>query len=60
VTTEVVRNATLRMDDNPTSGSHQIISLWQNNLQCMRCERFFGVALLRSDGVSIISNMTTA
>jgi hypothetical protein len=59
VTTEVVRNATLRMDDNPTSGSHQIISLWQNNLQCMRAERFFGAAVLRSDGIAIISDMAT-
>lgn len=59
VTTEVGRNATLRMDDNPTSGSYQIISLWQNNLQCMRAERFFGAAVLRSDGIAIISDMAT-
>jgi hypothetical protein len=59
VTTEVVRNATLKMDDNPTAGTHQIISLWQNNLQCMRAERFFGAAVLRSDGIAVISGMAT-
>jgi hypothetical protein len=60
VTTEVVRNATLRMEDNPTAGSYQIISLWQNNLVCTRAERFFGAALLRASGISLITNMTTA
>jgi HK97 family phage major capsid protein len=60
VTTDVVRNATLRMDDNPTSGSYQLVSLWQNNLQAMRAERFFGATVLRSDGIALISNMVTA
>jgi len=60
VTTEVVRNATLRMEDNPTAGSYQIISLFQNNLVAMRAERFFGAAVLRSNGIAVISNMTTA
>jgi hypothetical protein len=60
VTTDVVRNATLRMDDNPTSGSYQIISLWQNNLVAMRAERFFGAAVLRSDGIAVISGMAVS
>jgi hypothetical protein len=60
VTTDVVRQATLRMEDNPTAGSYQIISLWQNNLVGMRAERFFGAAVLRSNGIAVISNMTTA
>jgi hypothetical protein len=61
VTTEVVRNATLRMDDaeNPTAGVYRLISLWQNNLQAMRAERYFGAAVLRSDGIAIISDMAT-
>jgi hypothetical protein len=59
VVADVVRNATLRMDDNPTSGSYQIISLWQNNLQAMRVERFFGTAVLNSAGIAVISDMVT-
>jgi hypothetical protein len=59
VTTDVVRNATLRMDDNPTAGSYQIVSLWQNNLQAMQAERYFGAAVLRSDGIAVISGMAT-
>ena len=60
VTTDVVRNATLKLDDNPTAGTHQIISLWQANLVAMRAERFFGAAVLRSSGIAVIANMVTA
>ena len=60
MTTDVVRQATLKMDDDPTAGSYQLVSLWQNNLVCMRAERFFGAAVLRSDGIAVISGMTTA
>ena len=60
VTTDVVRNATLKLDDNPTAGTHQIISLWQANLVAMRAERFFGAAVLRSSGIAVIADMVTA
>ena len=60
MTTDVVRNATLKLDDNPTAGTHQIISLWQANLVAMRAERFFGAAVLRSSGIAVIANMVTA
>jgi hypothetical protein len=59
VTTDVVRQASLKMDDNPTSGTYQLVSLWQNNLQAMRADRFFGATVLRSDGIAVISSMTT-
>jgi HK97 family phage major capsid protein len=60
VTTDVVRHATLKMSDNPTAGTYELISLWQNNLQAMRAERFFGACVLRSDGIALITGMTTA
>ena len=60
VTTDVVRSATLRMEDNPTAGSYQIVSLFQNNLVATRAERFFGAAVLRSNGIAVISGMVTA
>ena len=60
MTTDVVRNATVRLDDNPTSGTTRLVSLWQNNLVGMRAERFFGAAVLRSDGIAVISGMAVS
>jgi hypothetical protein len=51
--TDVVRHAKLKLDDNPTAGSFQLVSLWQDNLQTMRVEHYFGAALLRSTGVAV-------
>ena len=56
-TVEAVRNATLRMDDNPTAGTHSLISLWQENLVALRAERYFGAAVLRASGIAIITDM---
>jgi HK97 family phage major capsid protein len=60
VTTKISDQSDIIMQDNPTVGSHQHISLFQNNLTLIRCERFFGVTILRPNGVAVIANMTTA
>ena len=57
VATRVSDQSDVIMQDNPTAGSHQHISLFQNNLTLIRCERFFGAAVLRSDGIAVISDM---
>jgi hypothetical protein len=58
--TRVSDQSTVRLDDNPTSGTYRYVSLWQNNLIMFLTERFFGASVLRSDGIAVISNMTTA
>ena len=60
VITEVSRESDVRLDDNPTSGTYSYVSLWVNNLQLTRTERYFGASVLRSDGIAVISGMTTA
>jgi hypothetical protein len=44
------------MDDDPTSGEQTLISLWQNNLQALRAERYFGATVLRSTGIRLIAD----
>jgi hypothetical protein len=60
VTTKVSDQASIIMQDNPTAGSHQHISMFQNNTTVILSERFFSACVLRSDGVAVISGMTTA
>jgi hypothetical protein len=60
VTSQVSNQSDVIMQNNPTSGSHQHFSLFQNNCTLIRCERFFGATVLRSDGIAVIANMTTA
>jgi hypothetical protein len=51
-------HASVEMDDSPTSGARQLISLWQNDLVGLRCERWLGCELLRSDSVALITGLT--
>jgi HK97 family phage major capsid protein len=49
--------ASVEMDDNPTSGATSLVSLWQAGMTGMRAERWFGVELLRSDAVALITGL---
>jgi hypothetical protein len=51
-------HASVQMDDSPTSGAQTLISLWQNDLVGMRCERWLGCELLRSDSACLITGLT--
>jgi len=42
--------------DNPTTASSVLVSLWQNNLVGIRCERFITWGKARADSVVYISN----
>lgn len=53
---EVAREATIQMDDDPTSGETSLVSLWQANLVALRAERYFGAAVLRSSGIAVITD----
>ena len=48
-------NASLQMDSDPTSGSYQLVSLFQNNLTALRCEIEFGALALRSTSVTMLT-----
>ncbi len=48
-------NASLQMDSDPTSGSYQLVSLFQNNCMAIRCEIWFGALALRSTAVTTIT-----
>jgi HK97 family phage major capsid protein len=49
--------ASIELDDNPTSGTYQLVSTWQLNLVAEIVERAFGVAVLRPQSVAIITGM---
>jgi hypothetical protein len=55
VTTAVTRQASLELADNPTSSDFHLVSLFQENLTCIRCERFFSAVVLRSNGIAKIT-----
>ncbi len=45
----------LQLDSDPTSGSYQLISLFQNNCTALRCEIKFGALALRSTSVTMLT-----
>jgi hypothetical protein len=57
ITTTVSRHASVEMADNPTAGDYHLLSLFQNNLTLIRCERFFGATVMRPTGISAITAM---
>ncbi|MDZ4842924.1 MAG: hypothetical protein SH859_12415 [Hyphomicrobium aestuarii] len=44
-------HASLQMDDAPSAGATNLISLWQSNSVAILAERFFGVLRMRDEGV---------
>jgi hypothetical protein len=50
--TELSSQSDVELEDNPTAGSHRLISLFQNDLQLTRTERLFALAVLRSDSIA--------
>jgi HK97 family phage major capsid protein/HK97 family phage prohead protease len=56
VTVDVSNQASLQMDDNPTSGAQSLVSLWQSNQIGVRCERFINWVMRRDDAVYYISS----
>ena len=45
----------LQLDSDPTSGSYQLVSLFQNNCTALRCEIKFGALALRSTSVTMLT-----
>lgn len=59
VTSRTSNQASIIMQDNPTAGSHQHISAFQNNLTIILSERYFGATVLRPEGIAVITGMGT-
>jgi hypothetical protein len=58
ITLTEATHATVQLSDNPTAGAHSQVSLWQNNLTGLKAERMFGVEVLRSTAVAVITSVT--
>jgi hypothetical protein len=50
--------ASLQLDDNPSSGAQQVVSLFQSNMRAMRATRFFGAEVLRPEAIAVITRIT--
>lgn len=48
--------AALQMTDGPDTGANQLVSLWQNNLTCLRLERMVNWQVARVGSVAIVEN----
>ena len=49
------QSASLQLDSDPTCGTYQLVSLFQNNCTALRCEIKFGALALRSTSVTTIT-----
>jgi hypothetical protein len=58
ITIDASREATLQLDESPTSGASSLVSLWQSNLRAMRATRFFAAEVLRPEAVAVITGVT--
>jgi len=58
ITLDASDQAALQMDDNPTSGATNLISLFQENKRALKAERYFGCEVLRSSAVAVITGVT--
>lgn len=54
---DVSREASLQMDDAPSSGAQQLVSLWQNNMVGIRAERYVHWKRRRDAAVGVISKV---
>jgi HK97 family phage major capsid protein len=55
VTIDSTREASLQMEDTPSSGEQTAVSLWQNNMTGLKCEISFGAIATRSTAVTTIT-----
>jgi hypothetical protein len=55
ITLDSTREATLQLDDTPSSGEQTGVSLWQNNMTGLRVEVAFGAVAMRSTSVTTIT-----
>jgi HK97 family phage major capsid protein len=58
VTLDSSREASLQMDDAPSSSASAMVSLWQSNLVGIRAERFIYWARRRAAAVQLITGVT--
>jgi hypothetical protein len=51
VALDSARHAALRLDDDPSPGEDELVSLWQTNSRAVRAERRFAFAVQRDGAV---------
>ena len=57
VDVSISSEASLQMDDAPTAGAAQLVSLWQNNLIGFRAERTVNWARRRDNSVAYLTGV---
>jgi hypothetical protein len=58
ITIDASTQASLQLNDNPSSGPQGLVFLWQNNMQAMRATRYFGAEVLRESAIAVITGVT--
>lgn len=58
VTLDVSREASLQLDDSPTSPPSTMVSLWQQNMLGIRAERFIYWMLRNAQAVQVLTGVT--
>jgi hypothetical protein len=60
VTLDASSQTSVQMDsapDSPPTASTILVSLWQNNLAALRCERWFGCQRMRTTACAVITGV---
>lgn len=51
-------HASIALSDAQTSGTQDMVNLWQNNMTALRASRFIGIQALRSNSIAVISGVS--
>jgi hypothetical protein len=58
ITLDASDQASVVLDDAPSSGPQGMTNLWQSNMRALKASRFFGAEPLRPSSISIIEGVT--
>jgi hypothetical protein len=58
ITIDASNQASIVLDDAPSSGPQGMTNLWQSNMRALKASRFFGAEPLRPSAISIIEGVT--
>jgi len=56
ISIDMSQEASLQMDDAPSSGAQSLVSLWQNNMAALRAERMINWMRRRDAAVQVLGN----
>jgi hypothetical protein len=55
---EIAKHASLQMLSDPATGATSTVSLWQSNLQALRCERWLSWQRATTTSAAVLDNVT--